>query len=217
MEAEDLVEALEGALLLEDEAAGADLLGLLEGELDGAVEVGAVRREDLGRRQQGADVAVVAAGVVGPDRAGPRRAAVVAQRQGVDVGAQQDRRPLVGAGEGAEQARLTDPDVVDAQRVEAVGDVLRRAELLQARLGVLVKMAAVGDDARGERLDLGVDALLVEDHDSSCSPSPEQRAAPARTNGVLLSSAVQAALLCEAVALGDAEGAPSHTGNCEPL
>ena len=126
------------------------LLRRLEHELDGALQAGFVLLEHLRRGEQHGGVEVVAAGVrLGAGRAGEGLAALLGHGQRVHVCAQQnDLAAVPDGGAHAVAAGLAG----DAQRPERLKNIGLRLGRVQADFGVGVKITAMGDGFRPERL-----------------------------------------------------------------
>ena len=142
-------------------AAGHDLLGRLEqqphaaAQLTGLLELG----ERDARAHQGGGVHVVAAGVRDArDRARPRLAAAVVDRQRVEVGAKRDDRALLRT-EVRDQPAAREQLHPHSRLVEPLGYEGGGALLLPGELGVRVEVAAEVDqlvpDGRDGALEVG--------------------------------------------------------------
>ncbi len=136
-------EFLEQPLLDHDAAAALVLLGGLEDEVHGAVEIARLG-EILGRAEQHRGVAVVAAGV---HAAGVLRAmaktVLLVDVQRVEVGAQADRALARAGGERADHAGAGEPARHrDAELGQLLGDHVGGAVLLERGLGMGVDVAA---------------------------------------------------------------------------
>ncbi len=90
---------------------------------------------------------------------GERKAAFLRQRERVDVGAQNDRRPGERAAQLGERSRIADRAPVKPKPCELFADPLRGPILLPARLRVavevmpeLVKLAADGGEVLPDRI-----------------------------------------------------------------
>ncbi len=145
-------EPLEQPLLHHHAAAALALLGGLEDEVDGALEVAGLRQVLRGAQQHGG-VAVMAAGmhlaVVGG--AMGERVALL-DRQRIHVGAEADAAGRVAAPDGADDAGLGEAAMhLAAELLELGGDEVGRAALLESELGMGVDVAA---EARQFRLKL---------------------------------------------------------------
>lgn len=150
------VDAIEYARADHELGALAVFLAGLENDANLAVDVIGHVAQNLQRAEHHGDMAVVAAGMhAALVDAGELLAGLLGDRQGVDVGAQQDaaaRRAIlaVGIGRGAakrrHQARLERTLVGDIHGVELVGDVGSRALLGKAQLRVLMEVPALLDD-----------------------------------------------------------------------
>ena len=134
-------ELLEQPLLDHDPAAALVLLGGLEDEVDGAVEVPGLGQV-LGGAQQHHRVAVMAAGV---HLAGDRRLVVelvgLVHVERVHVGAQADRPLRVARAQHADHAGLGQAAMhLDAERFQLVGDDVGGPHFLEGRLGMTVNV-----------------------------------------------------------------------------
>ena len=132
-------ELVEQPLLDHDPAAALVLLGRLEDEIDGAVEIPGLG-EILGGAQQHHRVAVVAAGM---HLAGDRRLVVEAvglvHVERIHVGAQADRPLGIARPQHAHHAGLGEAAVhLDAERFQLVCNDVGGAHFLEGRLGVAV-------------------------------------------------------------------------------
>ena len=147
--AEDLLagELVEQPVLHHRLGAAAALLGRLEDEMDGAVEV-ARRREILGGAQQHRGVAVMAAGMhAALVLAAVIERVVLVHRQGIHVGAQPDGARIVADPDGADDAGLADAGGdLAAPFLELPGHDLRGPLLLEAELGMGVDVAPDGGE-----------------------------------------------------------------------
>ena len=97
---------------------------------------------------------------------GERQAGGFLYRQRVHVGSQRDAAAGPGAFEDADNAGAGDAGAdFEAERAEMLGDERRGAGFLVAELGMLVKVAAPGDefgfDGRGAFADLGFESGLI--------------------------------------------------------
>lgn len=150
------VDAVEHAGADHELGALAVFLAGLEYDADLAVNVIGHVTQNLQRAEHHGDVAVVAAGMhTAIVDAGELLAGLLGDRQGVDVGAQQDaaaRRAVLavgigrGSAKGRHQARLERTLVGDIHGVELVGDVRSRALLGKAQLRVFMEVPALFDD-----------------------------------------------------------------------
>jgi hypothetical protein len=132
------------------------LLRGLEDELHGPVELPAHRGEGLRGAHQHRDVRVVAARVhdahllpvdLRADARAEGEVDLLGDGQGVHVRAEGDDRPRAPAVQHADDAVTADARThFDAKPAEMCSDELRRARLLERKLGVLMDVAAPGDD-----------------------------------------------------------------------
>ena len=128
-------------------ASGVALLARLEESEKRPLEV-ARTIELLQDTHQHGRVDVVAAGVHHPvvERA-PRHVGLFADRQRVDVGAQDDRTTKIAAAfDACQDARAGDGAVGDAQPVERAGDEVVRPGLAEREFGTAVQRTAESDD-----------------------------------------------------------------------
>ena len=177
----DAVEAAGGDDV--ERAARHDLLRGLEDEADPAgelVETGEVGEHETGAEHRGR-VHVVPARVRHPGLGGRAgEAALVGQRQRVDVRAEQHARAL--RPDVADEARAGQELRGETGPLQPGGDPRRRADLAVARLGMRVEVTPEGDELfvvrREERDQVGAThkssrlsptvRARVEEHDTSC-------------------------------------------------
>src|SRR4051794_12026318 len=145
-------EALEEALGDHAAAAAAvlaaELLGRLEDQVDGPVEVAGLR-EVAGGAEQHRRVPVMPTGVHQPGMDGrPGQARFLVDRQRVHVGAQTDRAAAGPRPDHADDARLRKARVnlVDAERAQLLGHESRGGALLEPELRMGVEMPAPGGE-----------------------------------------------------------------------
>ena len=151
-----------GAALLAHRRA---FLGGLEDEDDRALDLVLHAGEDFRRAHQDGDVAVVAAGVhhrhglavvLRRNLRGERQAGLFGDRQSVHVGAQGHDLAGLAALQDTDDPGLADSGAhFHAQAAQMVGDHLGGANLAVAEFGMLMQIAAPGDDLGLQRLGLG--------------------------------------------------------------
>jgi hypothetical protein len=138
-------------------ADGRRFLRGLEDETDRPGDLGAHAGEQLRHAHEDRGVRIVPAGVhhaavlavpLGADLAREGHVHFLGDRQGIHVRPQGHDRPGACALKRADDAGMGDllDDLVEAEGAQVVGHDLRRARLAIAELGVLVEIAAPGDD-----------------------------------------------------------------------
>ena len=143
-------EALEQAVVDHHPAAATALLGRLEDQVDGAVEVAGLGQVAGGTQQHGG-VPVMAAGVHPAGPARPMRESVgLLDRQGIHIGAQADRGAAAPAHDHRHHAGAADAgvDLVEAEGAQLLGHERRGLALLEAELRPLVQVAPPRRSAR---------------------------------------------------------------------
>ena len=179
-------ELLEQPLLDHDAAAALVLLGGLEDEVDGAVEVLGLGQV-LGRAQQHHRMAVMAAGV---HLAGDRRLVVEAvglvHIECVHVGAQADRPPRGARPQHAHHAGLGQPAMhFQAELLQLGGDDVGGPHFLECRLGMAVNVMPPGShvlmkrrntiDDRHPDSPKNMERIVRKRGDGSSAPSMRRR------------------------------------------
>jgi len=161
-------EQLEQAIVDHLARATATLLGRLEDQVDGAVEV-AMTGQVLGGGQQHGRVAIVAAGMhPAAVHAGVSKRVPLRHRQRVNVRTQADRTSAAAAFDDAHDPGLAQPPMHrNAPSGQCVGDQIRGALLLETQFGVGMYVAPQRCDRRGIGQDR-CDQLRVEALHGNC-------------------------------------------------